>query len=141
MTDFEPLCFPVCLLIFHLSVIFRKLCIWKGIYPRDPKKKIKGNHQTYYHTKDVAFILHDPLLNKHREIRAHEKKIRKARAKKNMQRAFRLEQNKPTYNLDRQIIERCLLVLYYQSFCLVFFVLFHLIFLWCDSGTQGLLMH
>ncbi|XP_057538770.1 pescadillo homolog [Amaranthus tricolor] len=86
--------------------LFRKLCIWKGIYPRDPKKKIKGNHQTYYHTKDVAFILHDPLLNKHREIRAHEKKIRKARAKKNMQRAFRLEQNKPTYNLDRQIIER-----------------------------------
>ncbi|KNA25547.1 hypothetical protein SOVF_005830 [Spinacia oleracea] len=86
--------------------LFRKMCIWKGIFPRDPKKKIKGNHQTYYHTKDISFLHHDPLVDIHRDIRAQDKKIKKAYSKKNKPRAVRLEEHKPTYNLDRLIIER-----------------------------------
>lgn len=86
--------------------LFRKLCIWKGIFPRDPKKKLKGNHQTYYHTKDIAFLHHDPLVDIHRDIRAHDKKIKKALSKKNKPRADRLQEHKPSYNLDRLIIER-----------------------------------
>uniref|UniRef100_A0A803MGV2 Pescadillo homolog n=1 Tax=Chenopodium quinoa TaxID=63459 RepID=A0A803MGV2_CHEQI len=86
--------------------LFRKICIWKGIFPRDPKKKIKGNHQTYYHTKDISFLHHDPLVDIHRDIRAHDKKIKKAISKKNKPRAVRLEEHKPSYSLDRLILER-----------------------------------
>ena len=59
---------------------YRKLCILKGVFPREPKKKVKGNHHTYYHLKDVSFIQHEPLLERLREIRAYERKVKKADA-------------------------------------------------------------
>ncbi|KAG6583585.1 Pescadillo-like protein [Cucurbita argyrosperma subsp. argyrosperma] len=86
--------------------VFRKLCIFKGVFPREPKKKVKGNHHTYYHLKDVAFLHHEPLLEKFRDIRAYEKKISKADAKKNKERANFLKEHRPTYVLDRIIRER-----------------------------------
>jgi hypothetical protein len=36
------------------------------VFPREPKKKVEGNHKTYYHMKDIAFLLHDPLIEKFR---------------------------------------------------------------------------
>ncbi|KAL6637659.1 hypothetical protein ACP70R_025231 [Stipagrostis hirtigluma subsp. patula] len=85
---------------------FRKLCILKGVFPRQPKKKVEGNHKTYYHMKDIAFLLHDPLIEKFREIKVHRKKVKKAVAKKNKDLADRLLNRPPTYKLDRLIIER-----------------------------------
>lgn len=67
---------------------------------------MKGNHHTYYHVKDVAFIQHDPLLEKFREIRAYQKKINKAKAKKNEELAHLLLSRQPNYKLDRLIRER-----------------------------------
>ncbi|KAL0422847.1 UNVERIFIED_CONTAM: Pescadillo [Sesamum latifolium] len=86
--------------------VFRKLCILKGVFPREPKKKVKGNHHSYYHMKDIMFLRHDPLLEKLRDIRAYEKKVKKAMSKKNRDLAERLLTRKPTYTLDRLIKER-----------------------------------
>lgn len=94
-------------LILILTFInFRKLCILKGVTPREPKKKFKGTHQTYYHVKDIAFLHHEPLVEIHRAIRAHERKIKKAEAKKNHERANRLREKTPKPKIDRIIRQR-----------------------------------
>lgn len=67
---------------------------------------MKGNHHTYYHLKDVSFIQHEPLLERMRDIRAYEKKVKKAVAKKNKDRANLLRQRRPTYKLDKVILQR-----------------------------------
>ncbi|XP_058188182.1 pescadillo homolog [Rhododendron vialii] len=93
----------------HLQVslpVFRRLCILKGIFPREPKKKVKGNHHTYYHTKDILFLKHEPLLEKFRDIRAYDRKVKKALSKKNRDLAERLLTRKPDYTLDMLIRER-----------------------------------
>ncbi|CAK9212381.1 unnamed protein product [Sphagnum troendelagicum] len=85
---------------------FRRLCILKGIHPREPKKKFEGHNKTYYHVKDINFLAHEPLLEKSRELKAYERKIKKARAKRNEHLADRLESNRPSYTLDHLVKER-----------------------------------
>lgn len=85
---------------------FRRLCILKGIHPREPRKKVEGHNKTYYHVKDIAFLAHEPLLNRSRELKAYEKKITKARAKRNLDLVKRLLGNKPEWNLNHLVNER-----------------------------------
>lgn len=98
---------------------FRKLCIWKGIYPREPrdKKKVSKNSTpstTFYYTKDIQYLLHEPLLAKFRDQKALEKKISRALGRGDVSDAARLERNaahpektgKPRYTLDHVIRER-----------------------------------
>jgi pescadillo protein len=61
---------------------FRRICILKGIYPREPKKKFEGTNKTYYHIKDLKILMHDKLLERFREIKAHIKKHKKLLNKK-----------------------------------------------------------
>ncbi|KAH7155550.1 Pescadillo N-terminus-domain-containing protein [Dactylonectria estremocensis] len=98
---------------------FRKLCIWKGIYPREPRSKKKVSKSstastTFYFAKDIQYLLHEPLLQKFRDQKVLEKKISRALGRGDVTDAARLEGNaarpektgKPRYTLDHVIRER-----------------------------------
>ncbi|KAJ3145158.1 mRNA-binding ribosome synthesis protein nop7 [Geranomyces michiganensis] len=90
---------------------FRRLCILKGVYPREPrnKKKVgKGSTaaRTYYYRKDIQFLLHEPVLHKLREQKIFARKLSKAIAKQEWTQAKRLEANRPEYTLEHIIKER-----------------------------------
>ncbi|KAK0631650.1 Pescadillo N-terminus-domain-containing protein [Immersiella caudata] len=98
---------------------FRKLCIWKGIYPREPRSKKKVSKSatastTFYYTKDIQYLLHEPLLQKFRDQKVLEKKISRALGRGDVSDAARFERNaarpektgKPRYTLNHIIRER-----------------------------------
>lgn len=91
---------------------FRRLCIFKGIYPREPRNKKKVARgstaaTTFYYTKDIQYLLHEPLLAKFREHKAVAKKIGRALGRGEAGDASRLEKNlMPKVKLDHIIKER-----------------------------------
>ncbi|KAJ3036294.1 mRNA-binding ribosome synthesis protein nop7 [Rhizophlyctis rosea] len=90
---------------------FRRLCILKGIYPREPKNKKKVGKgstkpQTYYYRKDIQFLLHEPVLQKLREQKVFARRLTRAISKKEYALAKNLEEMKPEYTLDHIIKER-----------------------------------
>ncbi|EPQ62784.1 hypothetical protein BGT96224_1538 [Blumeria graminis f. sp. tritici 96224] len=98
---------------------FRKLCIWKGIYPREPRNKKKASKSsnaatTFYYTRDIQYLLHEPLLQRFREQKVLEKKISRALGRGSVHDASRLERNssrpevtgKSRYSLNHIIRER-----------------------------------
>jgi len=85
---------------------FRRLCVLKGVHPREPKRKPKGQKQTYYHAKDVQFLLHEPLLERFRLIRAFDRKVKRLRCKGDFASADRLASRRPSYSLDHLVTER-----------------------------------
>lgn len=90
---------------------FRRLCIFKGIYPREPRNKKKANKGkaapvTFYYAKDIQYLMHEPILHKFREHKTFAKKLTKALGKGEISTAKRLEENRPRYELDRVIKER-----------------------------------
>lgn len=90
---------------------FRRLCILKGIFPREPRHKKRANKgstapTSFYYAKDIAYIAHEPVLNKLREHKAFAKKISRALGRGEWSTAKNLEENKPVYRLDHIIKER-----------------------------------
>jgi len=90
---------------------FRRLCILKGIYPREPIKRTRAQKgstekKTLYYKKDIQFLLHEPLIWKMWDMKARHKKIQKAKGKLDYLGAKRLKQGRPKYELDHLIKER-----------------------------------
>ncbi|KAF9156140.1 mRNA-binding ribosome synthesis protein nop7 [Mortierella sp. AD010] len=90
---------------------FRRLCILKGIYPREPKNKKKANKgstapATFYYAKDIQYLMHEPILGKFREYKTFAKKMAKVMSKGQYSTAKTLAENKPIYTLDHIIKER-----------------------------------
>lgn len=91
---------------------FRRLCIFKGIYPREPRNLKKANKSathstTFYYTKDIQYLLHEPLLAKFREQKTLSKKIARSLGRNEIQDAARLEKNgQSEIKLDHIIRER-----------------------------------
>ena len=85
---------------------FRRLCILKGVYPREPKRKFEGNAKTYYHIKDLKILMHDKLLERFREIKAHLKKHKKLLGKKEDKLAEEHLKKTPKLSLAHVIKER-----------------------------------
>ena len=91
---------------------FRRLCIFKGIYPREPRSIKKANRSathstTFYYTKDIQYLLHEPLLGKFREQKALSKKIARSLGRNEIQDAVRLEKyGMPKIKLDHIVRER-----------------------------------
>jgi pescadillo protein len=85
---------------------FRRLCILKGVYPREPKKKFEGNSKTYYHVKDVNYLAHEKILQTFRNIKTHMKKYKKALHRDDKDKAQRIMQSMPKYALNHLVKER-----------------------------------
>nr|POE77693.1 pescadillo like [Quercus suber] len=84
----------------------------EGIYPREPRSKKKASKSstpstTFYYTKDIQYLLHEPLLNKFRDQKALAKKISKALGRNEVSDAARFHKNlTPKLRLDHIIKER-----------------------------------
>ncbi|CCF60520.1 hypothetical protein KAFR_0K01660 [Kazachstania africana CBS 2517] len=90
---------------------FRRLCIFKGIYPREPRNKKKANKgstapTTFYYSKDIQYLMHEPVLAKFREHKTFAKKLTKALGRGEVSSAKKLEENRSSYKLDHIIKER-----------------------------------
>ncbi|KAJ7275345.1 Pescadillo N-terminus-domain-containing protein [Mycena haematopus] len=90
---------------------FRRLCILKGIFPREPRSRKKANKgssapTSFYYAKDIAYLAHEPVLKKLREHKAFAKKLSRALGRGEWGDAKNLEDNKPVYRLDHIIKER-----------------------------------
>ena len=97
-----------------ISELPRLICLncLEGIYPREPRNKKKASKSstpstTFYYTKDIQYLLHEPLLNKFRDHKALAKKIARSLGRGEVGDAARLEKTgTPKISLDHIIKER-----------------------------------
>lgn len=90
---------------------FRKLCILKGIYPREPrnrKRAQKGDTsiKTLYHIKDIQFLMHEPIIWKLRDYKIFNRRIGRAKAMKDFAKVKKYLNSHPTLKLDHIVKER-----------------------------------
>lgn len=87
------------------------LFLTPGIFPREPRHKKRANKgssapTSFYYTKDITYLQHEPIIKKLREHKAFAKKLSRALGRGEWSSAKSLEANKPTYRLDHIIKER-----------------------------------
>lgn len=90
---------------------FRRLCILKGIYPREPRNRKKAQRgqsgiKTLYNKKDITFLLHEPIIWKFREQKVIGRKIGRAKAMNERHQAKKLISKPVMIKLDHIVKER-----------------------------------
>lgn len=85
---------------------FRKLCILKGVHPRVPKKKISKTHTTYYHKKDISFLMSDKTLNHFKKLKIYRRKLHRAIVKRDKLKILTVKEEKPKLDINHIIKER-----------------------------------
>jgi pescadillo protein len=85
---------------------FRRMCIFKGVYPRQPNRMLKGADKTYYHIKDINYLASDPIRGAIYEKQAADKKVRKMVARGEKPRARALEKRVSGMDLSHIVRER-----------------------------------
>ncbi|XP_076160552.1 pescadillo homolog isoform X2 [Ptiloglossa arizonensis] len=90
---------------------FRRLCILKGIYPREPRNRKRAQKgepgiKTLYHKKDIQFLLHEPIIWKLRDYKVFNKKVAKARTLREFSDMKRYLSSHPNLQLDHIVKER-----------------------------------
>ncbi|XP_050387954.1 uncharacterized protein LOC126804762 [Argentina anserina] len=90
---------------------FRRLCILKGVYPVEPKNKSKltganTRRKTYFYTRDIQFLMNDPLIHKFWEFKIFMKRLTKAKGRHDLEKFNKVNEAKPIYKLDTIVKER-----------------------------------
>lgn len=96
---------------FHATCLTTPKLTFLGVYPVEPKNKKKVNGgstalRTFYYKKDIAYLLHEPILGVFRQEKIHARKLGKALGKKQIAVAKQILEDKPVYSLDHVIKER-----------------------------------
>ena len=113
LPDFRRLCiFKGVGLFVCFSIFCQTLKPLSGIYPREPRNKKKASKSstqstTFYYSKDIQYLLHEPLINKFRDHKALAKKIARFLGRGEVGDASRLERKGSSkVTLDHIIKER-----------------------------------
>ncbi|CAD6996946.1 unnamed protein product [Ceratitis capitata] len=90
---------------------FRRLCIIKGVYPREPKhrrraQKGSSDIKILYHAKDIRFLLHEPIVWTLRDYKIFAKKTGRDRAIKDFRNLKRRLALFPELRIDHIVKER-----------------------------------
>ncbi|XP_017026026.1 pescadillo homolog [Drosophila kikkawai] len=90
---------------------FRRLCILKGVYPREPKHRRRAQKgsteiKVLYHTKDIRFLLHESIVWTLRDYKIFAKKSSRDRAIKDFRNLKRRLALFPEIKLDHIVKER-----------------------------------
>jgi pescadillo protein len=83
---------------------FQRLCILKGVFPVEPRKKL--DNKVYYAIKDIKFLAKEKLISQFRSIKAHAKKINKYKLRKDDAAVRKLTNAAPEYSLHHLLKER-----------------------------------
>uniref|UniRef100_A0A1L8DH33 Pescadillo homolog n=1 Tax=Nyssomyia neivai TaxID=330878 RepID=A0A1L8DH33_9DIPT len=90
---------------------FRRLCIIKGIYPREPKNRRKAQRgasdiKILYHAKDIRFLLHEPIVWTLRKYKIFNRQAGRDRALKDFRKMKRRLDRYPELKIDHIVKER-----------------------------------